>query len=58
MSALYRLRVRDDATGYGNYYVQYRGEFMGRPFDTRLDAEDTVRAMPNGDCFEVVEVEE
>src|SRR5690606_3361363 len=55
MSA-YRLRIRDDATGYGNFYVKYRGQFMGAHFDTRQDAEDTRRAMPNGAEFDVVEV--
>ena len=34
----YRLRIRDDATGYGNYYVKHRGEHMGR-FDTRQEVE-------------------
>lgn len=53
----FRLRVRDDATGYGNYYATHRGELMGW-FDTRQEAEDVRRAMPNGACFEVVEVGE
>ena len=52
---IYRLRVRDDATGYGNYYVKHRGICMGW-FDDRQTAEDVRRAMPNGDCFDVVEV--
>ena len=52
----FRLRVRDDATGYGNYYATRRGQLMGW-FDTRQEAEDVKRAMPNGDCFDVVEVE-
>lgn len=56
MSA-YRLRVRDDATGYGNYYASHRGERMGW-FEDRQTAEDVKRAMPNGDCFDVEEVEE
>ena len=54
---VYRLRVRDDAAGYGNYYIKYRGQFLGRPFDTSQEAEDVRRAMPNGAEFEVVEVE-
>lgn len=54
----YRLRVRDDATGYGNYYVKHRGEMFGGWFDDRQTAEDVKRAMPNGDCFDVVEVDE
>ena len=53
----YRLRVRDDATGYGNYYADKRGQLMGW-FDTERDAEDTRRAMPNGAEFEVVEVDQ
>ena len=52
----FRLRVRDDATGYGDFYVTRRGQLMGW-FGTRQDAEDVRRAMPNGDCFDVVEVE-
>ena len=56
--SVYRLRVRDDATGYGDFYVPHRGELFGRPFDTRAEAEDVIRAMPNGACFEVVEVDE
>lgn len=51
----YRLRVRDDARGYGDYYVKYRGQRMGRSFDTREEAEEIRRAMPNGECFEVIE---
>jgi hypothetical protein len=54
-TTLYRLRVRDDADGY---YRNQRGKRMGRPFDTRDEAEDVRRHMPNGAEFEVVEVEE
>lgn len=53
----FRLRVRDDATGHGNYYADKRGQHMGW-FDTAQDAEDVRRAMPNGAEFEVVEVAE
>lgn len=53
----YRLRVRDDATGHGNFYVKHRGEHMGW-FGTRQEAEDVRRAMPNGAQFDVVEVDE
>lgn len=51
----FRLRVRDEATGYGNYYAKHRGEHLGW-FDDRQTAEDVKRAMPNGESFDVVEV--
>ena len=55
----FRLRVRDDATGYGNYYVSHRGELMAAQrwpyaFACRHEAAEH---LPNGggwtECFRV-----
>lgn len=47
-----RLRWRADATGY---VARYAGQWAGREVYTRQQADDIVRAMPNGDQVEIVE---
>ena len=49
----YRARWRTDATGY---VARYAGQWASLLYPTREALEEVVRAAPNGDQLEIVEV--